>query len=762
MALIHNLGFPRIGLKRELKKALESYWQEAIGREQLEQTGRALRRRHWEIQASAGLDWIPVGDFSWYDHVLDTTCLLGAIPERFGCSGSAVDLDTYFLMARGRAPGREPQPACELTKWFDTNYHYLVPELMPELKFSVSSEKLFAEFEEAKSILGQKAKPVLLGPLTWLYLGKCQGEVCAKLALLPRVLPVYGEILTRLASQGARWVQIDEPILALDLDQNWRAAFESAYYQLQIKDLNLLLAVYFGPLRDNLKLACELPVAGLHVDAVRAPEELERVHDWLPTHKVLSVGIIDGRNVWRTDLEEAWRRLKPLRTRPNLWLAPSCSLLHVPVDLGIETKLDEELKSWLAFAVQKLDELALLKKALGQGQNSIAARWEENRRALASRRTSARVTHPEARRRLTELTPAMEQRASPYLVRRQAQRQKHCLPLLPTTTIGSFPQTAAIRSKRQEFKQGKIDVTAYRSFLAEQIAECIRKQEACGLDVLVHGEVERSDMVEYFAEQLEGFAVTEHGWVQSYGSRCVRPPIVYGDVWRPEPMTVDWICYAQSLTSKPVKGILTGPVTMLKWSFVRDDQPPRDTCLQIALALRDEVGDLERAGITVIQIDEPALREGLPLRQEARSEYLHWATRAFRLASCGVRDDTQIHTHMCYAEFHDILPAIADLDADVITLETARSKMELLKTFACFRYANEIGPGIYDVHSPNVPSIGEMVSLLEQAVDCIPIERLWVNPDCGLKTRQWPEVEMALKNMVEAANIVRRRYTTNR
>ncbi len=759
MILVHTLGFPRIGLKRELKQAAESYWQEKIDCGQLASVGRMLRQRHWEIQAQAGMDLIPVGDFSWYDHVLDTTCLVGAIPNRFGQVKGEVDLDTYFRMARGHAPSGQPQPPLEMTKWFDTNYHYLVPELTEDMEFSLASEKLFAELQEAKAILGEKAKPVLLGPLSWLYLGKCQGRRFDKLALLPRLLPVYGEILARLAAQGAKWVQIDEPILTLNLDQDWKAAFERSYHQLQVQGVNLLLTVYFAGLEENLRLACELPVAGLHVDAVRAPEELAQVHDWLPAHKVLSVGIIDGRNVWRTDLDQALARLKPLQARPNLWLAPSCSLLHVPIDLRAETALDEELKSWLVFAVQKLEELSLLKQALAQGQENLPA-WEANRKALHSRKTCARVINPKVRHRLAQLSPAMKQRANPFAIRHQAQRAKLKLPLFPTTTIGSFPQTQDIRAKRLSFKTGAMSESEYTAFLKDQIAQTVAKQEALGLDVLVHGEVERSDMVEYFAEQLSGFAVTQNGWVQSYGSRCVRPPIIYGDVERPRPMTVEWIAYAQSLTAKPVKGMLTGPVTLLKWSFARDDQPLRDTCLQIALALREEVMDLEQAGIGVIQIDEPALREGLPLKRKAWPEYLDWAVRAFRLASCAVNDATQIHTHMCYSEFNDILAAIVELDADVITIETARSKMELLKAFADFHYPNEIGPGVYDVHSPNVPSVEEIIALLEQAAHKIPPERLWVNPDCGLKTRKWPEVEAALENMVKAAKALRRRYST--
>ena len=758
MTCAHILGFPRIGPDREMKKAVEAYWNGAIDRAELAHRGFELRCHHWQWQHDAGLDFIPVGDFSWYDHVLDTTALLGAVPPRFGHDGGEVDLDTYFRMARGRAPTGQPQPACEMTKWFDTNYHYIVPELHPEMAFAVSSAKPFEELEEARGLVGAKARPVLLGPLSWLWLGKCQGVDFDKLTLLPRLLPVYGEILQRLHQQGAEWVQIDEPILALDLPQTWRIAFSQVYHALQTPGLKLLLATYFGPLVDHLKTVCELPVAGLHVDAVRAPAELAQVADWLPAHKVLSVGIIDGRNVWRTDLDRALDLLEPLSERrgDRLWIAPSCSLLHVPVDLDPETGLDAELKSWLAFAVQKIGETMTLKRALSEGRQAVAEVLEANRQALASRRASTRVTNPAVRERLQAL-PA-DQRAHPYPRRRQAQRARLHLPLLPTTTIGSFPQTAEIRRTRRAFKNGEIGEAEYVAFMREQIAFAVRKQERYGLDVLVHGEPERNDMVEYFGEQLDGFAFTEGGWVQSYGSRCVKPPIIYGDVARPRAMTVDWIGYAQSLTDKPMKGMLTGPVTMLQWSFVRDDQPRRDTCLQIALSLRDEVLDLERAGIGVIQIDEPALREGLPLRRRDWPAYLDWAVRCFRITAAGVRDETQIHTHMCYAEFNDIIEHIAALDADVITIETSRSKMELLDAFADFEYPNEIGPGVYDIHSPNIPTVEEMVALLEQAAEKIPVERLWVNPDCGLKTRRWEEVDEALTRMVQAARLLRARY----
>ncbi len=757
MTIAHNLGFPRIGIKREMKKAVEAYWQGKIDSQALEQTGQALRQRHWQLQLQAGLDWIPAGDFSWYDHVLDTSCLLGCVPERFQHSGGNVSLDTYFRMARGRAPSGDPQPACEMTKWFDTNYHYIVPELHPEQTFSLSSDKLFKETTEAQAVAGEAVKPVILGPLSWLWLGKCQDDKFNKLDLLPRLLPVYGEILARLSAQGISWVQMDEPILALDLPGEWQTAFENAYNKLQIRGLNQLLTVYFGPLEDNLKLACDLPVAGLHVDGVRGAGELARVDDWLSTHKVLSAGIIDGRNIWRADLDRQLEKLAPMHQRRggNLWLAPSCSLLHTPVDLSAETKLDPELKSWLAFSVQKLDEVVTLKRALSEGPDSVAQQLDECRKALDARRHSSRVTHPEVRQRMSEIPQGYDQRANPYAIRRQAQRQKLQLPLLPTTTIGSFPQTREIRAKRRAFKNGDIPEPDYLAFLREQIAFMVKKQEEYGLDVLVHGEPERNDMVEYFGEQLSGYAFTENGWVQSYGSRCVKPPVIYGDVARPRAMTVEWIRYAQSLTDKPMKGMLTGPVTMLQWSFVRDDLPRSDTCLQIALALRDEVSDLEKAGIGVIQIDEPALREGLPLRKKDWPAYLEWAVRSFRIAAACVKDETQIHTHMCYAEFNDIIESIAALDADVITIETSRSKMELLDAFSNFEYPNEIGPGVYDIHSPNIPTVAEIVALLEAAMEKIPVDRLWVNPDCGLKTRQWPEVDEALTHLVTAAKLLR-------
>ncbi len=756
MTIIHNLGYPRIGAQRELKKALEAYWRGELDLGALEAAGRELRRRHWDEQRQAGLDFVPVGDFSFYDHVLDTTAMLGAVPPRFDWDGETVDLDTVFRMARGRAPTGAPAAACEMTKWFDTNYHYQVPELRADMDFRLATTKLFDEVAEAQAA-GHAVKPVLLGPLTWLWLGKCRGGEFDRLTLLDCLLPVYGEILQRLRDAGVAWVQIDEPILVLDLPADWRAAFESAYSRLQTPGLNKLLTTYFGALEDNLHLACSLPVEGLHVDLVRGPEQLPLVLDKLPAWKVLSLGVLDGRNVWRADPDRLLAMLAPVKERlgERLWLAPSCSLLHVPMDLAQETTLDDELKGWLAFARQKLDELCILRTALDEGEAAVATELTAARAAANGRRYSARIHRPAVRERLAAVTPPMQNRRSAFAQRYAAQQAWMQLPLLPTTTIGSFPQTAGIRATRRDWRRGELDDATYRARMRAEITEVVRRQEALGLDVLVHGEPERNDMVEYFGEQLEGFAFTANGWVQSYGSRCVKPPIIFGDVSRPGPMTVDWITYAQALTERPMKGMLTGPVTILNWSFVRDDQPRRDTCRQIALALRDEVRDLETAGIRVIQIDEAALREGLPLRRRDRDAYLDWAVEAFRLTAAGVDDATQIHTHMCYSEFNDIMPAIAAMDADVITIETSRSHMELLDAFRDFAYPNAIGPGVYDIHSPNVPSVESIVELLRRAAERIPVQRLWVNPDCGLKTRDWPEVEAALANMVAAARRLR-------
>ncbi len=766
MALAHNLGFPRIGADRELKKAQEAYWKGDIDQVGLQAVGRELRARHWQLQKDAGIELLPVGDFAWYDQVLTHSLAFGAIPDRFAktlASNGLPTLDTLFAMARGATTSccggehGQAQYAQELTKWFDTNYHYLVPEFSADQRFLLSWEQLFDEVAEAQA-LGHAVKPVLIGPLTYLWLGKAKGDEFDKLDLLERLLPVYGEILSRLARQGVEWVQIDEPILGLDLPQDWKNAFERAYHILQYSPLKKLVATYFSGLEDNLGLAVGLPVDGLHVDLVRAPEQLPAVLDRLPTYKVLSLGVVNGRNVWRCDLDTALEQLQQAKQRfgANLWVAGSCSLLHSPVDLAREDKLDAELKSWLAFAVQKCEEIAVLAKALDAAhlpevQNALVS----SRAVQRSRSQSPRIHKPQVQARLAAVTAADSQRQSAFAQRIEAQRQRLQLPAFPTTTIGSFPQTSAIRLARQAYKQGKLSANDYTDAMHSEIRHAVQVQERLGLDVLVHGEAERNDMVEYFAEQLDGYIFTRFGWVQSYGSRCVKPAIIYGDLSRPQPMTVAWIEYAQRLTSKVMKGMLTGPVTMLMWSFPREDVSRKVQAEQLALAIRDEVQDLEAAGIKIVQIDEAAFREGLPLRRAQWQEYLNWAVEAFRLCSSGVRDETQIHTHMCYSEFNDVIEAIAAMDADVITIETSRSDMELLEAFKAFDYPNDIGPGVYDIHSPRVPDTAEMVKLMSKAVQRIPAERLWVNPDCGLKTRAWPETEAALVNMVAAARQLR-------
>ena len=764
MTVSHILGYPRIGAQRELKKATEAYWKGECTRSELESTGRELRLRHWQAQQDAGLDFVSVGDFAFYDQVLNVSVALGAVPARFNAqhevAGGDIDLDTTFRMARGRAPSGDPAAACEMTKYFDTNYHYLVPELHEGQTFTLASNRLFDEVDEALRA-GFTPKVTLTGPLTWLWLGKTKGGDFDRLTLLDSVLNVYGEILARLATQGIEWVQLGEPALVQDLPLNWQQAYERAYHRLQSAPLKLLLATYFGGLGDNLSLATRLPVAGLHIDAARAPQQVESVIDRLGPHQVLSVGFVDGRNIWRADLAALRERLLPLKVRlgQRLWLAPSCSLLHVPVDLAQETELGEELVSWLAFAQQKLAEVVTLARLIdNRTMPEDEQRLDEATRALDARRESTRIHQTVVSERLAAISPADSQRQAPYSVRADAQRRALKLPLFPTTTIGSFPQTDEIRAARRAFKAGELSSADYEARMQDEIAYAVERQEALDIDVPVHGEAERNDMVEYFGEQLEGFAFTRFGWVQSYGSRCVKPPVIFGDVSRPAPMTVRWSQYAQTLTSKPMKGMLTGPVTILQWSFVRDDQPRETTCRQIALALRDEVLDLEKAGINVIQIDEPALREGLPLRQHEWQAYLDWAVESFQLSAAGVANTTQIHTHMCYSEFNDIIGAIAALDADVITIETSRSDMHLLDAFQDFAYPNEIGPGVYDIHTPNIPEVSWMVDLMEKALEKIPAERLWVNPDCGLKTRGWAEVEPALANMVEAAKVLRQRY----
>jgi len=743
-----NLGFPRMGRQRELKFALEGFWAGKCTEQELLETAATLRKEHWQLQQTAGLDLIPSNDFSFYDQVLDALVLVGATPERFGTG--PVTLERYFAMARNS----HEQTAMEMTKWFDTNYHYLVPEWSAGISFQIDTRKLLAEVKEAAA-LNIQTRPVLIGPLTLLLLGKGV-DGFDPMILVPQITRAYQEILMALADAGVCWVQIDEPILVTDLKQGVSGAFRQVYRELTSLPVKLMLTTYFDSLAENLELAVELGTAGLHIDIVRAPGQLQPTLAALKSDQSLSIGCVEGRNIWLTDFKQASAAIQEAVSRlgsDRIIVAPSCSLLHVPHDLRGETKLSPRIRGWLRFAEEKIAEIV----ALGNGDLSA---FEANTVAIVDRESAETTTNPRVRAALTLLEEKDFRRASDYPGRATVQRQKLGLPLLPTTTIGSFPQTAEVRKRRAARKNGQETEEQYELFLREAIAECVREQERIGLDVLVHGEFERNDMVEYFAEFLDGFAFTENGWVQSYGSRCVKPPVIYGDVARIEPMTLKWTKYARSLTSLPMKGMLTGPITVLQWSFVRNDIPRQLTAWQIALALRDEVKDLENAGIRVIQVDEPALREGLPLRRADWPTYLDWAVKAFRLATSSVADVTQIHTHMCYCEFEDILPSIAALDADVISMESARSRMELLEAFRAHRYPNEIGPGVYDIHSPRVPSIDEMRELLALALNVLRPEQIWVNPDCGLKTRGWKETVSALKNMCKAAVELRTQLNT--
>jgi 5-methyltetrahydropteroyltriglutamate--homocysteine methyltransferase len=756
MSQVTYSGFPRIGLKRELKRALESHWRGEITADALRNTARELRQRHWRLASDAGADVVPCNDFSLYDHVLDTAVLFDAIPDRYRPVFASGRLDGYFAMARGHKRNGHDLHALEMTKWFDTNYHYLVPELQSGQSFRLVGDKPLAEFLEARA-LGHQARPVLLGPVSFLLLSKAV-DGSDRLALLDALLPAYAELLGKLAEAGADWVQLDEPCLVLDLDDAAHAAYRRAYAVLSAANgPRILLASYFGALGDNLSLAASLPVDGLHVDLVRAPDQLDAVLDALSAEQVLSAGVVDGRNVWRSQPDKVLPLLRKAESRlggDRLWLAPSCSLQHVPIDLEAETALNPARRASMAFARQKIEELRAYADALA-GQAEAQAALTAQQTLLNAQAQSAGVVDEGVRARLRALSPQIALRRSSYATRHAAQADALKLPPLPTTTIGSFPQTDDLRKARAAHRGGKLGDVAYDNLLKAEVARVVRFQEAIGLDVLVHGEPERNDMIEYFGEQLDGYLFTRLGWVQSYGSRCVKPPVIWGDIVRPAPMTVAWSSYAQSLTAKPMKGMLTGPVTMLQWSFVRDDLPRETVCRQIALALRDEVHDLEAAGIHLIQIDEPALREGLPLRRADWPHYLAWAVECFRITAGGVRDTTQIHTHMCYSEFNDIIEAVAAMDADVISIETSRSRMELLDAFVRFRYPNGIGPGVYDIHSPRVPDPAEMLDLLRKALDVLSVDQLWVNPDCGLKTRGWPEVEAALRGMVGCAKQLR-------
>jgi 5-methyltetrahydropteroyltriglutamate--homocysteine methyltransferase len=770
---VASLGTPRIGPRRELKFALENFWSGATDESALIEAGAGLRAANWARQKKLGVTVIPSNDFSFYDQVLDTSVMVGAIPEIYRWDGGPVPLATYFAMARG-AQGEAHEadcghahhghdtahgvPALEMTKWFDTNYHYMVPELAKDQKFTLASRKPIEEYEEALA-LGYQTRPVLVGPVTFLKLAKTKDTGFNTLSLLDRLLPVYIEVLRELVYRGAEWVQIDEPCLVLDLDIVGKQAFHFAYAEIAraVPQLKIMLATYFGGLGGNRDTALALPVAGLHLDLVRAPDQIDDL-EGLAKNRVLSLGVIDGRNIWRADLSRVLDRLESAVAKlgkDRVQIAPSCSLLHVPIDLALETALDPEIKGWLAFSVQKIEELTALGTALADGRGAVETSLKASDRIAASRKASLRVHDAKVAARVAGIDDAMRFRASVFSERAVVQHARFDLPAFPTTTIGSFPQTAEVRNARAAHARGALTDEAYKLFLQNQTARTVRWQENIGLDVLVHGEFERNDMVQYFGEQLAGFAFTTNGWVQSYGSRYVRPPVLFGDVSRPNPMTVEWWQYAQSLTKKPMKAMLTGPVTILNWSFVRDDIPRGEACRQIALAIRDEVADLEAAGAGMIQIDEAALREGLPLRKSEWKTYLDWAVEAFRLCSSGVRDETQIHTHMCYSEFNDIIGAIGAMDADVISIETSRSKMELLDAFRDYRYPNEIGPGVYDIHSPRVPDVGEMTSLLELARKRLSDDQIWINPDCGLKTRKWEEVRPALANMVTAARELR-------
>ncbi|MEX3072855.1 5-methyltetrahydropteroyltriglutamate--homocysteine S-methyltransferase [Vibrio alginolyticus] len=753
--ITHILGYPRIGEKRELKFALEKYWRGEIDQAQLKQVGSDLRAKNWQVQSNAGLGFATVGDFAWYDHVLTTTLLLGHVPRRHDTGFP--DLDTLFKVGRGQSQsgcGCSGSAASDMTKWFNTNYHYIVPEFSKSDTFEVSWPQLFEEVNEALKA-GHKVKPVLLGPLSYLYLGKEVEEGFDRLTLLPRLLTAYQAILAKLASQGVEWVQIDEPILSLELESEWADAFKLAYQVIR-SDVKVLLTNYFDSVTDTLDKIVQLPVDGLHVDLSAAPHQLDEVVARLPQGWVLSAGVVNGRNVWRSDLSAHLERLQPVKEQlgDKLWVASSCSLLHSPVDLDLETTLNEEVRSWFAFAKQKVTEIALLGKALDGDQSAILA-CDTYSQPIKARKTATHVNKPQVQARIKGITASLAQRNAAYAERAAHQAEMLGLPLLPTTTIGSFPQTGEIRVQRSAYRSGQLSESDYIQALKGHIEDAVKRQEALDLDVLVHGEAERNDMVEYFAENLAGFQTTKFGWVQSYGSRCVKPAIVVADIEREKPITVEWSTYAQSLTSKQMKGMLTGPVTILCWTFPREDITRKEIAQQLALALRDEVSDLQEAGINIIQIDEPAIREGLPLKQRDHKAYLDWAVNAFKISAASAKPETQIHTHMCYSEFNEIIDSVAALDADVITIETSRSNMELLKAFEEFNYPNAIGPGVYDIHSPNIPSEEWIEDLIKKAAQKIPVQRLWVNPDCGLKTRNWAETEAALANLVSATKKLR-------
>ena len=752
-----NLGFPRIGANRELKKAIEGYWKGNLSANELQNTSKEIRLKNWQLQKKAGIKYIPSNDFSLYDQILDHIALFGAVPPRFKFNQKNVDLDLYFAMARGAQKDGIDVTAMEMTKWFDTNYHYIVPEFTANQQFKLSSDKIFTQYQEAIEA-GIETRPVIIGPISFLLLGKATDN-SNKLELIDNLLIAYKQLFAKLVEIGVKDLQIDEPYLVTDLSDEIKTLYKESYNKINsyASNINLHLATYFDDLDDNAKIAFDLGTKSVHIDLVRAPDQINRVVDLLSKQQSLSIGIIDGRNIWINNYQNSLDIINKVIAKigkDRVIIAPSCSLIHCPVDLANETMLDKDIKSWMAFATQKLDEIAILAKGAND-INLVQNELEINKKAISKRKISDKIHNLEVKIRVSDINEALINRKSSFIDRQKIQSKQINLPILPTTTIGSFPQTKEVRKVRSDYKSGRISAEQYQEFLENETKKAIKYQEEIDLDVLVHGEFERNDMVEYFGEQLNGFCFTKNGWVQSYGSRCVKPPVIFGDVWREKPMTVSWSKFAQQQTSRYMKGMLTGPITILQWSFVRDDQPRKDTALQIAFAIRDEVIDLEKAGIKIIQIDEAALREGLPIRKNNWQNYLNWAVEAFKVSASGVRDDTQIHTHMCYSEFNDIIEAIAKMDADVISIETSRSQMQLLEAFVNFKYPNEIGPGVYDIHSPRVPNREEMKDLLIKALKVLDASQVWVNPDCGLKTRDWPETKSALEEMVAATKIVR-------
>ncbi|WP_343189111.1 5-methyltetrahydropteroyltriglutamate--homocysteine S-methyltransferase [Buchnera aphidicola (Chaitoregma tattakana)] len=744
----HILGLPRIGSMRELKIAQEKYWNDEIDLKSLFNTGKNIRKSNLKIQKEKGLDFISVGDFSWYDHVLHTSMMLGNVPNRYKMlEDTCINIDTLFRVARGFVTSEKTLHASEMTKWFNTNYHYIVPEFSKNTYFNFSWKQILEELDEAIKLKFHNIKPILLGPISYLWLGKVvDGKKFSKLELLDKILPIYRKIFLEFKNRKIKWVQIDEPILALDISKRWLEAFIYVYDYLHDKDLKVLLTTYFGSIAHNINTIKDIAVSGIHIDCVSENSELNIIKNKISKSSYISLGVINGRNIWKSNLKKIYEEIYDfVRYRKKIFISTSCSLLHVPVDLQLEKNMDINFRQNFSFAIQKCEEVCLLSKALKENKKSVLSKnvlknfyKESNLYGLCSKIQEKHL-----------------RRNNSYDVRYTIQNKILNIPTLPTTTIGSFPQTKTLREARLKFKDNKISLEKYHSEIKEYIKNVISEQEKLGLDILVHGEPERNDMVEYFSEHLQGFLFTQFGWVQSYGSRYVKPPIIVGDVYRKKPITVKWSKYAQSKTNKLVKGMLTGPITILLWSFCREDISKYIISEQIAISLREEVKDLENAGIKIIQIDEPAFREGLPLRNKFKEKYFNWAVNSFKLSSSVVSDQTQIHTHMCYSDFNDIVEAVIRLDADVVTIESSRSNFKLLKCFKKIKYPNSIGPGIYDIHTTNIPSVSDMKNVIKKYIKIFDVKKIWINPDCGLKTRNWKEVRQSLKNMVIAAKDLR-------